>query len=124
MSTRTKKTVATSLWPEEVVALDRVRKRDNLTRAQALREAIRRYVSHYPDRQIPVEDALSDEIEAIEEGQAQIARGEYVLLNDLKDEMGRSSKAIGQRERAVESLSASVGSAPSEAGRNENRHRE
>src|SRR5262249_28067693 len=29
MSTRTKKTVAISLLPEEVVALDRVRKRDN-----------------------------------------------------------------------------------------------
>jgi predicted DNA-binding protein len=95
MSTRTKKTVATSLSPEEVIALDRVRKRDNLTRAQALREAIRRYVSQDSDRQIPVEDALPDEIEAIEEGQAQIARGEYVeyvLLDDLKHEMGRPPK--------------------------------
>jgi hypothetical protein len=44
MSTRAKKTVTTSLPPEELVALDRVCKRDNLTRAQALREAIRRYV--------------------------------------------------------------------------------
>ena len=92
MSIRTKKTVATSLSPEEVVALDRVRKRDNLTRAQALREAIRRYVSQDCDRQIPVEDALPDEIQAIEEGQAQIARGEYVLLDDLKHEMGRPPK--------------------------------
>ena len=66
MSTRTKKTVAISLLPEEVVALDRVRQRDNLTRAEALREAIRRYVSQDSDRQIPVEDALPDEIEAIE----------------------------------------------------------
>jgi hypothetical protein len=38
---------------------------------------------------IPVEDALPDEIEAIEEGQAQIAHGEYVLLDDLKHEMCR-----------------------------------
>jgi hypothetical protein len=92
MSTRTKKTVATSLSSEEVIALDRVRKRHNLTRAQALREAIRRYVSQDSERQIPVEDALPDEIEAIEEGQAQIARGEYVLLDDLKHEMGRPPK--------------------------------
>jgi hypothetical protein len=89
MSTRTKKTVTTSLSPEELVALDRVRKRDNLTRAEALRAAIRRYISQNSDRKIPVEDALPDEIEAIEEGQAQIARGEYVLLDDLKHEMGR-----------------------------------
>ena len=32
MSTRTKKTVTTSLPPEELVALDRIRKRDNLTK--------------------------------------------------------------------------------------------
>jgi hypothetical protein len=40
---------------------------------------------------ISVEDALPDEIEAIEEGQAEIARGEYVLLDDLKHEMGSSA---------------------------------
>ena len=92
MSTPTKKTVTVSLPQEELIALDRARKRDNFTRAQALREAIRRYVSQGSERKIPVEDALPDEIEAIEEGQAQIARGEYVLLDDLKHEMGRPPK--------------------------------
>jgi metal-responsive CopG/Arc/MetJ family transcriptional regulator len=92
MSTPTKKTVTISLPQEELVALDRAHKRDNRTRAQALREAIRRYVRQDSDRKIPVEDALPDEIEAIEEGQAQIARGEYVLLDDLKHEMDRPPK--------------------------------
>ena len=92
MSTRAKKTVSVALPQEELVALDRLRKRDNLTRAQALREAIRRYVSQDSKRAIPVEDALPDEIEAIEKGQAEIARGEYVLLDDLKHEMGRPPK--------------------------------
>ena len=92
MSTRTKKTVTTSLPPEEFVALDRVRKRDNLTRAAALRKAIRRYVSQGAERNIPVEDVLPDEIEAVGEEYAQIARGEYVLLDDLKHEMGRPPK--------------------------------
>ena len=73
MSIRTKKTVAVSLAQEELVALDRVRKRDNLTRAQALREAIRRYIWQDSDRKIPVEDALPDEPEAIEEGLASAA---------------------------------------------------
>ena len=92
MSASTKKTVTISLPQEELVALDRAHKRDNRTRAQALREAIRRYVRQDSDRKIPVEDALPDEIEAIEEGQAQIARGEYVLLDDLKHEMDRPPK--------------------------------
>ena len=92
MSTRAKKTVSVALPQEELVALDRLRKRDKLTRAQALREAIRRYVSQDSNREIPVEDALPDEIVAIEEGQAEIGRGEYVLLDDLKHEMGRPPK--------------------------------
>jgi metal-responsive CopG/Arc/MetJ family transcriptional regulator len=92
MSTRTTKSVNVSLPQEELAALDRIRKRDNLTRSQALREAIRRYVSQSPDREIPIEDALPDEIEAIEEGQAEIARGEYVLLDDLKHELDRPPK--------------------------------
>jgi hypothetical protein len=92
MSTRTSTTLTVALPREELGALDRARKRHNLTRAQALREAIRRYVWQDSDRKIPVEDALPDEVEAIKEGQAQIARGEYVLLDDLKHEMGRPPK--------------------------------
>jgi hypothetical protein len=92
MSTRAKKTVSVALPQEELVALDRLRRRDNLSRAQALREAIRRYVSQDSNRGIPLEDALRDEIEAVEKGQAEIARGEYVLLDDLKHEMGRPPK--------------------------------
>jgi metal-responsive CopG/Arc/MetJ family transcriptional regulator len=92
MSTRTMKSVNVSLPQEELAALDRIRKRDNLTRSQALREAIRRYVLQSSDREIPIEDALPDEIEAIEEGQAEIARGEYVLLDDLKHELDRPPK--------------------------------
>jgi metal-responsive CopG/Arc/MetJ family transcriptional regulator len=55
MSSRSKKTVTISLPQEELLALDRVRKRDNLTRAQALCEAIRRYVWQDSDRNIPVD---------------------------------------------------------------------
>jgi hypothetical protein len=91
MSTRTKKTVTTSAARGARSARPGPR-RDNLTGAEALREAIRRYVSEDSDRKTPVEDALPDEIEAIEEGQAQIARGEYVLLDDLKHEIGRPPK--------------------------------
>jgi predicted DNA-binding protein len=92
MNTSVKKTVTISLPQKELAALDRLCRRDKLTRAQLLREAIRRYLSQAPDRKIAVEDALPDEIEAIEEGQAEIARGEYVLLDDLKHEMGRPPK--------------------------------
>jgi predicted transcriptional regulator len=92
MSTRATRSVNVSLPQEEFAALDRIRKRDNLTRSQALREAIRRYVSQSSDREIPIEDALPDEMVASEEGQAEIARGKYVLFDDLKHELGRPPK--------------------------------
>jgi predicted transcriptional regulator len=92
MNSRTKKTITISLAQEELVALDRVCERDKLTRPQLLREAIRFYLLRNAGRKISVEDALPDEIEAIEKGQAEIARGEYVLLDDLKHEMGRPPK--------------------------------
>jgi hypothetical protein len=40
----------------------------------------------------PAEDALPDEIKAIEQGQQQIARGEYILLEDLKHDMAGPAK--------------------------------
>jgi hypothetical protein len=48
------------------------------------------------ERKIPVEDALPDEIEAIEEGQAQIARGEYVLLDDSNHETGHPTRSTSR----------------------------
>lgn len=91
MNSDTKKTVSTSLMQEEIEALDRVRERQHLSRAEAIREAVRWYISAM--RSLPAaEQPLADEIDAIEQGQKQIARGEYTLLEDLKHEMGRPLK--------------------------------
>jgi len=86
-----KKTISTSLLEDEIEALDQVRERQKLSRAEALREAVRWYISAMRSLP-PAEDPLLDEIEAIDHGQQQIARGEYTLLQDLKHEMGRPPK--------------------------------
>lgn len=85
------KKVITSLSEADLAALDRVRERQNLTRSEAVREAVRWYVG-VMTRLPPAEDALPDEIKAIEEGQQQIARGEYILLEDLKHDMAGPAK--------------------------------
>jgi hypothetical protein len=85
------KKVITSLPEEDLAALDEVRERHNLTRSEAVREAIRWYVG-VMIRLPPAEDALPDEINAIEQGQQQIARGEYILLKDLKHDMAGPAK--------------------------------
>ena len=80
MRTRTKKTVTTSLPQEELAELDRVRERQGLSRSEAVRDAIGRLA--------PAKEMLPDEVEAIRRGKEQIARGEYVRLEDLQNELG------------------------------------
>jgi metal-responsive CopG/Arc/MetJ family transcriptional regulator len=85
------KKIVTSLPEADLAALDNVRERQNLTRSEAVREAIRWYLGVMTRLQ-PAEDPLPDEIKAIEQGQQQIARGEYILLDDLKHDMAGSAK--------------------------------
>jgi metal-responsive CopG/Arc/MetJ family transcriptional regulator len=87
MTTGTKKTIATTLPAEELAEFDRVRERRSLSRSQALREAIRWYIGAMRSLP-PAQDPLPDEIEAIRRGKEQIARGEYVRLEDLQRELG------------------------------------
>ena len=87
MTTSTKKTIATTLPAEELAEFDRLRERRSLSRSQALREAIRWYIGAMRSLP-PAEDPLPDEIEAIRRGKEQIARGEYVRLDDLQRELG------------------------------------
>jgi metal-responsive CopG/Arc/MetJ family transcriptional regulator len=83
MTTGTKKTIATTLPAEELAEFDRVRERRSL----ALREAIRWYIGAMRSLP-PAQDPLPVEIEAIRRGKEQIARGEYVRLEDLQRELG------------------------------------
>jgi metal-responsive CopG/Arc/MetJ family transcriptional regulator len=91
MKTRIKKTVTTALAQEELAELDRVRRQQGLTRAEAVRDAIRWYIGAI-GRLPPAEDMSPEEAEAIRRGKDQIARGEYVRLEDLQHELGLPTK--------------------------------
>jgi metal-responsive CopG/Arc/MetJ family transcriptional regulator len=86
-----KKTVTTTLPADELVELDRVRERENLSRAEAVREAIRWYIGAVR-RLPPSEDPTPDEIEAIRLGEEEFARGECRRLEDLQRELGLPTK--------------------------------
>jgi|SRR5271169_3089962 len=86
MSSRTAKSVTISLPPEMLAELDRVRKREHLSRSEILRKAFRRYAADEP-RRIPVVDPEPGELEALEHGRAQTAGGEYVVLEDLLNDL-------------------------------------
>ena len=87
MTSSTKKAITTTLLPEELTEFDRVCERQSLSRSQALREAIRWYIGAMRSLS-PAEDPLPGEVEAIRRGKEQIARGEYVRLEDLQRELG------------------------------------
>jgi metal-responsive CopG/Arc/MetJ family transcriptional regulator len=89
MTTRANKTVTTSLPQDELTEFDRVREAYHLTRAQAMREAIRQYIAA-GTRRIPVVDPEPGELEAI-------ARGEYVTLAELLHELDADRRELGAK---------------------------
>jgi metal-responsive CopG/Arc/MetJ family transcriptional regulator len=91
MATRTNRTVTTTLKVDELTELDRVRRLQSLSRAEAIREAIRWYIGA-TGRLPPAEDPTPDEIEAIRQGEKEFARGECRRLEDVQRELGLPTK--------------------------------
>ena len=92
MTTRTK--ITTSLQAEELAELDLVRERQNLSRAQALRQAVHWYVGAMR-RLPPAEEPLPDELEALREAEAEFARGGGRSLRDVLRDLDRRPKQPG-----------------------------
>lgn len=91
MTTRTRKTITTSLPDEELDELDRVRERQNLSRSQALRQAVRWYLGAM--RRLPrAEEPLPDEIAALREAEEEFARGGGRPLRDVLRDLDRRPK--------------------------------
>jgi len=89
MAQRTTKTVTVSLPPVMLDELDRIRRREQRTRSELLREALQRYiVTEGAPRAVPKEDAQPEEIEAMRLAHEEYARGETVSLEDLQNELG------------------------------------
>ena len=76
-----------SLPAHELAELDRVSERQHLSRAEAVRAAIRWYIGAL-GRLAPAEDPTPDEVEAIRAGEAEFARGETRRLEDVQHELG------------------------------------
>jgi hypothetical protein len=74
MAASRKKTITTSLPESELAELDRIREEYKMTRSQALREALRRYLAAMRSLPAP-EEPLPDELEALREAEEEFARG-------------------------------------------------
>jgi hypothetical protein len=86
-----KRIVTTSLLDAELDELDRVRERQNLSRSQALREAVRWYLGAM--RHLPApEEPLPDELRALREADEEFARGGGRALRDVLRDLDRRPK--------------------------------
>jgi predicted transcriptional regulator len=93
------KSVTISLPAEMLEELDRLCKREHRSRSELLREAFRFYVTDKPIRRIPIVEPEPGELDALDHGRAQTARGEYVLLEDLLDDLD-ADRRTRRREKS------------------------
>ena len=92
---RTTSTVTISLPPAMLEELERVRRHEHRTRSELMREALRSYFSN----RIPEQAPTTDELRAIRRGRAAIARGDFVTLNQLRDDVGTAPRRA--RDKSV-----------------------
>ena len=82
---RTRQTMTISLPPAMIREVETVRRVENRTRSELIREALRTYFSSRRIREVTASRA---ELRAISRGRAAHARGDFVTLDQLFHEMG------------------------------------
>ena len=85
---RTTDTMTISLPPAMAKQMQRVQKEEHRTRSELLREAWR----HYFESRYPLYTPTKAELAAIRRGRAEISRGDFVTLEQLKDELESSNR--------------------------------
>ena len=85
---RTTCTLTISLPPAMLEQLERVRTKEHRTRSELMREALRSYFSN----RIPEQAPTTGELRAIRRGRVAISRGDFVTLNELRDDVGAAPR--------------------------------
>jgi predicted transcriptional regulator len=98
---RAAKRITISL-PEDILrAADEVAHAQEATRSALVEDALRWYLRI---QELPRDEATSEEIEAIERGRAEIARGEFVIFEEIKREL--EADLLEERTKKSEKASA------------------
>lgn len=90
---RTTDTFTISLPPAMLQQLERVRKEENRTRSELMREALRQYI----ESRYPIAKATKAELAAIRKGRAAIKRGDYRSLTELINELEPATHKTGRK---------------------------
>jgi Arc/MetJ-type ribon-helix-helix transcriptional regulator len=103
---RTRHAMTISLPPEMHAQFERVRKAEQRTQSELVREALRLYFNPALAAriaQLPVYTPTASEVRALEKGRAAMRRGEYYTLNEFfraVDRSRRQARGKGRRARA------------------------
>ena len=103
---RTHQTMTVSLPPQMMRKVEQVRKTEQRTRSELVREALRLYFNPALAARIarlPVYTPTAAERRAIAKGRAEIARGEYLTVDELFQGLDRrrgKTRAKGHRARS------------------------
>jgi hypothetical protein len=94
MAASKKRTISASLPESELAELDRIREEYKMSRSQALREALRRYLAAMRSLPAP-EEPLPDELDALREAEEEFARGGGRGLRAVLHDLERRTKQSG-----------------------------
>jgi metal-responsive CopG/Arc/MetJ family transcriptional regulator len=82
-----------SIPPRMLEEFEEVRKAENRTRSELVREALRAYF----ERRVPMVEATKAERAAVRSGRVQIKRGDYVSLAQLHNELEPQNRKASQK---------------------------
>jgi Arc/MetJ-type ribon-helix-helix transcriptional regulator len=80
------KVISISIPEEMLPDIDAAARREHRSRADLIREALRRYLAS--GRLIPIAEAEPNEVAAVERGRTQFEEGDFIRLDDLQRELG------------------------------------
>lgn len=90
---RTTDTMTISLPPAMAKQIEQVQRQENRTRSELLREAWRQYF----ESRYGVYTPTKGELAAIHRGRAEIQRGEFVTLDQLKHDLASANRKPGKK---------------------------
>jgi len=93
---RTRQTLTISLPPVMLKEFERVRKAENRTNSELVREALR----HYFSSRLPVVAATKAELARIAAGRVEIRRGDYVTIDELLHGLDATNRKARRKSSA------------------------
>lgn len=97
MATKSQFTLLTISLPRKMAKeVEHLKRAEHRTRSELVREALRAYLAIA--KRFPEEEANPAELRALARGRREIARGDYITLDQLRRELDRSPRKLSRKK--------------------------